>query len=192
MRKKSHLEGTEPFFDKILSSLRFKKVEKYIEPDSKILDLGCGYNGRLLAKLETKIKSGVGIDISVNANYQNQKIQLIAYDLNANLPLQGGEFDFVVSLANLEHLENPKKMLEEIYRVLKPGGKLLLTTPSTYGKPVLEFLAAVGLVSKQEIRDHKNYFSKKILLDHCREIGFSSCRHKYFQLGMNNYLIAKK
>jgi ubiquinone/menaquinone biosynthesis C-methylase UbiE len=191
-RNKAHFEDQEPFLEKLLSFFRFKKIIKHIPANSKVLDIGCGYQGKLLLKLQKKISCGIGFDISIDSSVSNEKIQLLSHDLNQPLPANDKEFDVVVSLANLEHLENPKRCLQEIFRVLKPGGKLLLTAPSTYAKPVLEFLALLGLVSKQEIRDHKNYFTKKILMDSCREISFRDIKHQYFQLGMNNFLIAVK
>jgi ubiquinone/menaquinone biosynthesis C-methylase UbiE len=192
MRKRSHSENAEPFFDRVLSAWRFGKIIRHIPGNSRVLDLGCGFEGNLLRKIKDRISSGVGLDISVNHENEDLKIKLFAHDLNEKLPFSENEFDVVTSLANLEHLEIPKKTLEEIYRVLKPEGILLLTTPSTHGKPALEFLAFFGIVSKQEIQDHKNYFNKHNLLEYCKTIGFTSSTHKYFQLGMNNFLTAKK
>ena len=70
-------------------------------------------------------------------------------------------FDFSLCIESSFHYDDKETFFAENFRVLKPGGILLLTTPSVFGKPVLEFLAFVGLVSRQEIRDHKNYFNKK-------------------------------
>ena len=172
--------------------MRFGKIIKHIPANSRILDVGCGYSGKLLYKIKDKISAGFGIDISVSHEHRSDKITLMKHDLAFPLPFENNSFDAVTSLANLEHLESPQKSLAEIYRVLKPGGVLIMTTPSIYGKPVLELLAFIGLVSRQEINDHKNYFDKRILLKYCHKIGFSSCKHRYFQFGMNNFLIAKK
>lgn len=191
-RRHSHFENKEPFFEKFLCELRFRMVVKHIPANSKMLDVGCGYNGKLLYKIKEKISAGFGIDISVNKISRDEKIVLIEHDLACPLPFEDNSFDAVNSLANLEHLHNPEKNLIDIHRVLRPGGMLLLTTPSVYAKPVLETLAFFGIVSREEIRDHKNYFNKKILSEYCREIGFSSFRHRYFQFGMNNFLMAKK
>ena len=191
-RTNAHFEKKEPFLEEILCKLRFQKVIKSIPPGSRVLDLGCGFNGKLLKKIEEKISLGVGIDISVNSQNKSSKIKLIAHDLNYPLPFPENEFDVVTSLANLEHLESPQKSLEEIFRVLKPGGILLLTTPTLFAKPILECLAFFRIISKKEIQDHKNYFTKNILKRYCKEIGFSSSRHRYFQLKMNNFLIAIK
>jgi SAM-dependent methyltransferase len=165
---------------------------KHIPKGSKILDLGCGFNGNLLNRIKTDIREGFGLDISINTEHKDEIIHLEKHDLNQPLPFEDCTFDIATSLANLEHLENPQNSIKEIFRALKPGGVLLLTTPSIYGKPVLEFLAYLRLVSKQEIEDHKNYFNKKILLDLCKETGFSFSKHQYFQFGMNNFLIARK
>lgn len=191
-RNCAHFENREPILEKYLSSLRFRRIIKYLPEKSKVLDLGCGYNGKLLRKIAYKIDCGYGIDLSVNSRANERNIELVEHDLSRPLPFSDGEFDIVISLANLEHLETPEQSMMEIYRVLKPGGKLLLTTPSIYGKYFLEFLAFIGLVSKREIFDHKQYFNKKILEDYCEKIGFSSYKHRYFQLFMNNFLYAKK
>lgn len=191
-RKKVHSEEKEPILEKFLSWLRFRKIDKYIKPESVLLDLGCGFKGNFLKSVENKIARGVGLDISVEKNLYSAKLKLIEHNLNNPLSFLENEFDTFVFLANLEHLDEPKQVLAEIYRVLKPKGKLLLTAPSVYAKPVLEFLATIGFVSRQEIKDHKNYFNKKILLDLSRKSGFSFVQHKYFQMGMNNFLIAIK
>ncbi len=148
--------------ENFLSDCRYRKITLFISSSSEVLDLGCGYNGRLLQKIESKISRGVGLDISVSKDTGSEKIKLIKHDLNQPLPFSEDEFDTVTSLAVLEHLDEPQKSLQEIRRVLKPGGKLLLTTPSTYGKPVLDFLAFLHLVSLREIEDHKSYFNKKL------------------------------
>lgn len=190
-RKKSHFEDREPLLEKILSAWRFRKIIRHIPKNARVLDLGCGFNGKLLQKIREKISSGVGVDISVNLTIKDPRIRLFAQNLNNPSPFSGDTFDIVTSLANLEHLQNPENNLREIRRVLKPSGVLLLTTPSIYGKPVLETLAFFGIISREEIRDHKNYFNKKILTELCSRAGFTSISHRYFQIGMNNFVIAK-
>lgn len=193
VRKQSHFENSEPLFEKFLGELRYRKIVKHIPPNSKALDLGCGFDGKLLRKIRDGISAGFGLDISVNPDCRDEKIFLVKHDLAHPLPFRDNEFDVAASLANLEHLHDPEQVLKETHRVLKPGGLLLLTAPSTFSKPVLEFLSfRLGLISQREIRDHKRYANKKILVNLCGKIGFSSWKHRYFQLGMNNFLTATK
>jgi len=191
-RKKAHFQGKEPPLEQLLRFLRFKKIINHIPPGSYVLDLGCGYEGMLLEKISQSISSGTGLDIAVKQDHAHSKIRLVPHDLNSPIPSPDGTFDAAISLANLEHLERTNFMFKEIFRVLRPGGKLLLTAPSPLGRPVLEFLSFVGAISRQEIKDHKKYFNKKMLTDYCQKAGFSSCQHEYFQFGMNNFLQANK
>lgn len=51
-------------------------------------------------------------------------------DLNKKIPFEDEMFDVVISLETIEHLENPWQFVREAYRVLKPKGKLILSTPN--------------------------------------------------------------
>jgi 2-polyprenyl-3-methyl-5-hydroxy-6-metoxy-1,4-benzoquinol methylase len=164
-----------------------------IRDKANVLDVGCGYRGELLRTLSSRIVSGCGIDISVDDSVSAGNIRLVGGDLSEGLPFSDATFDVAVSLANIEHLENPESVVREISRVLKSGGTLLLTTPTKKAKPVLEFLAyTLHVISEREIRDHKRYFSGDELVRMCRGCGFSECSYRTFQCGMNGFLVAKK
>lgn len=51
-------------------------------------------------------------------------------DMSKELPFETNTFDYIVSIEGIEHIENPFFFLRECTRVLKPNGKLLLTTPN--------------------------------------------------------------
>lgn len=82
-------------------------------PTSRCLDLGCGA-GEYRVALEKAGYRWTGFD------YAHPRAPLWA-DAHA-LPFADNSFDFIVSLAVLEHIEYPAVMLREIHRVLKPGG----------------------------------------------------------------------
>lgn len=117
---------------------------------------------------------------------------MINLTLDDSLPFDCEEFDVVTMLAVLEHLEKPFEIAKEIFRVLKPGGKLVLTVPSKYSKPILELLAYLHMVDSNEIRDHKRYFNKCDIKELFESVGFIIERHKYFQFGMNNFCVLMK
>ncbi len=109
------------------------------------------------------------------------------------MPFADASFDVVTLLAVLEHLAEPRRMVEEIARVLRPGGQVVLTVPSHAAKPVLEFLAyRLHVVSEAEIRDHKRYYGAADLRALLQGTGLAIDRHRYFQLGMNNFLVATR
>ena len=111
-----------------------------------------------------------------------------------HLPFDDESFEVVTMLAVLEHLHHPHAMLQEIARVLKPSGALVLTVPSHAAKPVLEFLAfRLKIVSEEEIRDHKRYYNKRDLRELVALVPeLTLTKHTYFQLGMNNFAIIHK
>jgi len=195
MRKKSWGEYPKSLLDLIIEKWRYSKIKKYIKRDSIVLDLGCGYDAKLLKSFQNIIKKGIGIDLNFNQKLKSEKIKLIRgrADQKINLPLNS--VNTIISLALIEHVENPDMMLSESFRILKKGGNLLLTTPSKYSKPLLEFLAFnLGIISKEEISDHKRYYNKKSLLTALLKAGFrkNKIKTRYFQLGLNIFARAIK
>lgn len=97
-----------------------------------ILDAGCG-NG-WLASLYGGDHTVVGIDLA-DANLRRIKglgIHAVKYNLDAPLPFAAGVFDTVVCSEILEHIFCPDQLLREILRVLRPGGRVILTVPNLH------------------------------------------------------------
>lgn len=81
------------------------------------LDVGCGAN---------KQEGFLGVDIS-----KTEAVDVVADA--TNLPFRDCCFDYVYSRRCIQHIKNDAAALEEMYRVLKNGGKLRLIVASLYG-----------------------------------------------------------
>lgn len=180
----------EPFLEPILRRLRLQKVISHIPQGSSVLDIGCGKTATFLKTISSRVAYGYGVDFKIEENVQlTQNITLVNLKLDNRLPFPDSTFNVVTMLAVLEHIEKEEEILSEIYRVLVPGGKLVLTVPSIWAQPVLEFLAyKLKIVSEAEIRDHKRYYTRaslqKVLVE---KSGFTDFNHYYFQTWMNNF-----
>lgn len=97
----------------------------------KILDYGAGvgqFTRRLLALQRFEHVSATDI-MGVPGDLVG-KVEWIEQDLNVPFPGHEETFDVVVAPEVIEHLENPRFMIREIYRVLRPGGSAIVTTPN--------------------------------------------------------------
>ncbi|WP_300365140.1 class I SAM-dependent methyltransferase [Brachyspira sp.] len=182
------------FFDKFLGEYRFNMVKPSIikYENCKLLDVGCGTECKLLKGIEKYIDFGIGIDFKP-PELKTNKLETIKLTLENKLPFEDESFDIVTMLAVLEHLSYADDILKEINRVLKPGGRLILTVPSKIAKPILEFMAYnLKIIDRVEIEDHKKYYNKKDILYSAKLSNFIVEKHKYFQLGCNNFAILRK
>jgi GT2 family glycosyltransferase/2-polyprenyl-3-methyl-5-hydroxy-6-metoxy-1,4-benzoquinol methylase len=99
-----------------------------------VLDLGCGvgYGTRMLARAARRV---VGVDVSPEAlahagrAYGGERMAFLGADAR-RLPLAGRSFDLVVCLEMLEHVREQDAVLAEAARVLRPGGRLVVSTPN--------------------------------------------------------------
>jgi ubiquinone/menaquinone biosynthesis C-methylase UbiE len=181
--------------DHIIAHWRLTRVKKYIKKKDVVLDFGCGMQSLLLNKIRFIIKKGVGIDSHVE-NYESEtNISYIKHEFVNQLPLESNFFDVITILAVYEHIALNKtgKLLNEFYRVLKPGGIVIMTVPSPISKPILEFLAFnLKVISRIQIEDHKKYYTKNCLFNDLQASKLEVYQHHYFQFGCNNFIIAKK
>lgn len=194
VRRHERAPLSEALLEPLLRRMRLARVLPAIRrhPDCRLLDVGCGWEARLLRAVEPYVREAVGIDFKA-PEIDHPRLRTLAMTLEDRLPFADASFDVVTLLAVLEHLSQPRRMVEEIARVLRPGGEVLVTVPSKAAKPVLEFLAfRLHVVSEAEIRDHKRYYDRESLAELFRSTGLRVDRHAYFQLGMNNYLRATR
>jgi SAM-dependent methyltransferase len=100
------------------------------QPGELILDAGCG-TGRNYGKLQRAGGNAIGIDFSygmlkvARRNYPDFPVSLA--DLERSLPFETGSFDVVLCALIGEHLSALQSVLQEFYRVLKPGGRLVFS-----------------------------------------------------------------
>jgi SAM-dependent methyltransferase len=184
--------------DALIAYLRYRQLSPYLPAVTSLTDIGCGYNATFLQWAAKKfgIKKLAGIDLSISGQLlADPRYDLKISDLNSSLPGADASAELVTSLAVLEHLARPDNNLREIYRLLQPGGRLVLTTPAPRAKPLLEFLAfRLKLIDAAEIRDHKRYFSQADLSQILLAAGFSADKiiTKSFMFGFNNLAVCLK
>jgi ubiquinone/menaquinone biosynthesis C-methylase UbiE len=97
--------------------------------ENKILNIGCGTGGTI--PILEKYGEVVNVDISSEAlKFLRQKGYKGTKVSGNGLPFEDNEFDFVVALDVLEHIDQDREALNEWHRVLKPGGQLMITVPA--------------------------------------------------------------
>jgi ubiquinone/menaquinone biosynthesis C-methylase UbiE len=127
--------GTRYTFTRRIEALF--QILPQIRPDFRILEVGCGA-GLLSLKLAPLAKLIIGIDISQHAlNFANcvkehlQHTNVMFQKVNAEyLAFQDRVFDLVLCSEVLEHLPAPERALQEMRRVLKDSGRIVLSTPA--------------------------------------------------------------
>ena len=199
MRERSYGQDGLTIIDRLGVYLSRRPVlnilRRYTQP--VVLDIGCGYDARLLRDLAPSIKHGVGIDVKISVAARALP-QLTFYEKPIEQALdefEGPQFDVILMISVLEHLWDPQPVLTDCRRLLNPGGALVLNVPNWLGKRFLEFSAfKLALSPASEMDDHKMYYSKQHLWPLLVRAGFkpSEIRMRYHKLGLNLFAVAAK
>lgn len=126
---KKYVDGIATYFDtkkednkRLLTTynklLNFLKCKQILE-GKNLLDLGSG-EGSFVSVCK---------DLNINAYAMDAYTQKINFEID-NLPYDSNYFDFITLTSLIEHIANPKIILKEIHRILKPEGIVIITTPN--------------------------------------------------------------
>jgi len=158
-----------------------------VEPP--VLDLACGDGTFAAAVYGAKLDAGLDLDLPSLKRAAGKYSSLTHADA-ASLPFADNSFQTVISACALEHIEEVRKVLAEVRRVLRPGGKFIFSVPSThYGELLLRtrLLRALGMnVRADEYVRRKNAKSSHIHIyppekweELLREAGFTNLSCEY-------------
>ncbi len=148
----------------------------------RVLDLPCGKGGFSQMLLDRGVEV-VSADLHPEVFIVPGRSGIHA-DLNAALPFSDGEFDAMVCIEGIEHIENPHLLAREANRILRTDGKLYLSTPN-----VLSIRSRLSNL----FRGYPNQFHYMIeidqetglekAIDHINPIGFLELRYVLSQWG---------
>lgn len=151
---------------------RYRQFYRYFPSNSiNVLDLGCntGRGGTILKTLNSRLEIA-GIDVVKErlARLPSNVYSRSYYGSSTAIPCESNYFDAVVAGEFIEHLytEDVKKTLLEVYRVLKSGGKFLLTTPNP--NDLKRKLRGESILGGAHVSEHH----PRSLKDQLNEIGF--------------------
>lgn len=150
--------------------LRAINAEKYMNTGQRHLDIGCG-DGYFLRR--STCDERYGLDT------------LLGDEVKDTLEFPDNYFDYVTMLAVIEHLPQPEELIGEIWRVLKPNGRLIITTPPKSAEFFILFY------SPDIKSEHKSYFDmsriKNLAGDNFKIVG-----HHTFIFGLNQAFCLQK
>jgi ubiquinone/menaquinone biosynthesis C-methylase UbiE len=122
----------------------YPKLCRYLKGD--VLDIGCGIGDMLQYRPHT-----IGVDINpfniAICDKRGLDARVMQIDI---LPFQDQSFDCALLDNVLEHIQKPENLLKEVYRVLRPRGKLLVGVP--------------GIKGQQSDPDHKIFYDENTLI----------------------------
>ncbi len=100
------------------------------EPGGRALDVGCGV-GQVVNRLTHAGAEAFGVDVSEPSIAKARQFSSRCQVYNGSrLPFEDGYFSSAGALNVLEHVEEPEAFIQEVVRVVKPGGKVLISSPN--------------------------------------------------------------
>lgn len=154
---------------------RYKFCLSYSK-DKTVVSIACGSGyGEYLLATDGMAKKVIGIDYSKEAieyakeNYKSNNLLFFQRDALDNR-LDDLAADLIISLETIEHIKQDKKLLKEFFRILKPGGILILSTPNKAFS--YRNLFSIKPINNYHIREYRRKKIFKLLSGHFENIEF--------------------
>jgi len=173
-----------------LTSLRQERFNVCLEHSSgRVLDIGCGNNEFVNTYRKKHDNKSMGVDV-----FEWEGCDLVCDTLN--LPFEDNSFDTVTLIACLNHIPEREKALKEAYRVLKPGGKILVTMIT----PIISYISH-AIVRKRFDKDQVGRgmeegevygFWSKQMVQYLKDANFKDIKKIPFLYRMNKVYLGKK
>jgi SAM-dependent methyltransferase len=158
----------------------FKRAAQLIQQrkgKGRLLDVGAGF-GFFLAEMRKQGWDVVGVEISQRAIDHARDILGLTVHPGPleKVGFSENYFDVVSGFYIIEHLPDPMAFLRECYRILKPGGLLLLRYPHT--TPIKNLLHLLGISNRlYDLPAHLADFSSEMIQQCLDRAGFEGCQH---------------
>lgn len=160
-----------------LDSPRIKKVLDIIHSlkNGRLLEIGC-LSGKILSTIKNKGWICYGIDIIDKPKNFDNEIAFIKCNVEEDLPFKNDFFDVVYAGEVIEHLYDTDHFIQEINRILKTDGCLIITTPNI-ASFINRFLLLVGKLPryieyKKGGAGHIHFYTLKIIESQLYDNGF--------------------
>jgi SAM-dependent methyltransferase len=174
------------FVDRVLQRWRERKAREWVPAGGRVLDIGC-HRGEFLASLGDRITDSVGLD-PLAPPIETPRYRLLPEPFREPLPFPDGSFDAVVMLATLEHIRDKDPLARECRRVLRPGGRVIITVPSPRVDAIVHTLVRLRLADGMSLDEHHGFDpaqTEKLFAGH----GFRTEHHHLFQVGLNHLYV---
>jgi ubiquinone/menaquinone biosynthesis C-methylase UbiE len=160
-------------------------IRPHLSAGSRVLEIGCGA-GNLLLQATVAGSYPLALDLSMQAlTFVRSRLEearsgveapsgyALTQAIGERLPLADESFDCILLSEVIEHLEAPQHSIREAARVLRPGGRLLITTPNYRSFwPVMEWLVdRLNMAPKMAGEQHISRFHSSSLNRMLRELG---------------------
>jgi len=179
-----------------ISNEIYDTASSVVKVGGRALDVGCG-NGQFAPYIKDKFNEIYGAEIAKEAALiaQKQNVLTSLMDLNVSLSYKGNTFDAVTCLDVIEHVLDPGSLIAEMYRVLRPDGQLVLTTPNIRNFRNIYTLIFRGIFPQTSPDTfvwgggHLHFFTRKDIKNIFKKAGF---KRMEFVINQDQFRLSKK
>jgi SAM-dependent methyltransferase len=175
--------------DRVLQNWRARKARAWIPEGARVLDIGC-HQGEFLKSLGERIGPSVGLD-PLAVPEETSRFRLLTGLFRPPMDFPDASFDVVVMLATLEHIRDKEPLASECWRLLRPGGRVVITVPAGFVDVIIHLLCKVRLADGMSLDEHHG-FDPRTTPDVFGRHGFTLERWRRFQLGLNHLFVLRK
>lgn len=201
-RTENHRESFTDYYDRPVFDLLFRWIDvrkrqvlrkafSRLPDEALLLDLGSGSGGIPAAISRTGDTTVAGdIDLQLLSTAATRGLAPLCVDFDGVLPVADAVFDGAMIIDAIEHTDDPKRILDELHRVLRPGGVLVVFTPPYDSHAWIAAEAVHNLITRRR-SDHIAPFTRESLT---YAVGrrFRELEIGRVNLGLSMYAVAVK